>query len=223
MNSEFQKMLNFKGYGNPKNSIWFIGVEEALEYKKESVHQNYHEEFILSKKGDYLKEKEKFLKENPGRRYTSVYSIIGKIMSGILNLELDDYLQNLIFTGNGNCFLTNYYPLGKKDQKTPLPKKYFEWFQLESVKEYEESVRRNRSTELYNFWKKSKPKATIAFGVDNWDRIIESFKLEDIKYENFDTNLRCYPNQNFYLCPFFVNHLMSWKKINTLINKIKNS
>lgn len=222
MNSEFKKILNFKGYGNPKNSTWFIGIEEALEYNKDMVDQSYHKEVVPYSKGEYYREKEKFQRENPGKRYTSVYAIIAKIMSGISGIMLNEYLNGHIFNEKGDCFFTNYYPLGKRSIKTPLPEKYQEWFDIHSESEYQDLVKNHRRKHLYDYWVETKPKRTITFGMGNWDNIRETFKLKDLDFENFDSKMRYYPECNFYLCPFAVNHQMSGKRIEDLVDKIKS-
>ena len=37
MNNNLQTMMDFMGYGNPKNSIWFIGIEEAGTVEEEKI------------------------------------------------------------------------------------------------------------------------------------------------------------------------------------------
>lgn len=222
MNSKFKKVLDFKGYGNPKNSTWFIGIEEALEYDENSIKQTYHKEVIASSKGDYYKEKEKFQKENPNRRYTSVYEILGKIMSEVLRIDYSEYMNDYIFTEKGDCFLTNFYPLGKRSTKTALPEKYKEWFDIHSEPEYQYLVKANRGKELYEFWVDNKPRITVAFGVQNWGNIKTAFKLQNSHFESFDDKMEYCSEHNFYLCPFFVNHQMSGDRIKKLVDKIKS-
>ena len=224
MNKEFGKLLEFKGYGNPKNSIWFIGIEEALEYDKDTINQSYHKEVNVSEKGDYQKYKEEFRKDpsNKKRRYTSIYDIIGKIMSEVSGIDYLEYMNEYIFTKEGDCFLTNYYPLGKRSTKTALPEKYKEWFDIHSEPEYQYLVKENRGKELYEFWVDNKPRITIAFGIQNWENIKKAFKLQDLSFKPFDEKMELCLEHNFYLCPFFVNHQMSGERIEKLVNKIKS-
>jgi hypothetical protein len=42
MNDQFQILINFKGFGNPKGKIWFVGLEEAANFETDIQINNDH-------------------------------------------------------------------------------------------------------------------------------------------------------------------------------------
>jgi hypothetical protein len=84
MNNQFQIFNNFKGFGNPKGKIWFVGLEEAadLETNFEQNLKIYDSEYIPFKNGDILEDANK--KE---KNYTQVYNVMSKIMAGLFSIS----------------------------------------------------------------------------------------------------------------------------------------
>lgn len=113
MNEQCQKLNNFKGHGNPKGRIWFVGLEEAANFELnfDTILNNYSTEYNSVEKGSIQMDLKKY-----GNRYTKIYDVMSKIMTGLCNPTIDwrTYRDNLLLTEDGNEFQMNLYPLGKK-------------------------------------------------------------------------------------------------------------
>lgn len=80
MNNQFQILCDFKGFGNPNGKIWFVGLEESIEFETDfdQILKSYSKEYIPFEKGSIQKDAKKF-----GNSYTKVYDVMAKLMTGL--------------------------------------------------------------------------------------------------------------------------------------------
>jgi hypothetical protein len=112
MTTKFDILNNFKGFGNPNANIWFVGLEEALDFESdiEDIVKLYSKEFIPIDKNSIKADALKF-----GRYYTKVYNIMAKIIVGLFSLpDWKEYRNERLLQIDSNEFQMNLYPLGKK-------------------------------------------------------------------------------------------------------------
>ncbi len=225
MNERLQTMMDFKGYGNPQGKYWFIGVEEALAIDSEKKLEPYKKGIDYYETGGYTDARNQFKRENPKKRYTSVYDIIGKI---ILKAEKGDdnnlieFLDNHLFQKDGNNFYTIIYPLGKKKLTDNLSQKTLDFMGLRDMKEYLNKVRKYRFNKVYEYWTTARPLITICFGIGNWIDFRKIFHLDESQKEvKAEGKIEYYPQERIYLVPYFINHQMSGKMIDSLSCDIK--
>jgi hypothetical protein len=226
MNENLRIFMNFKGWGNPRGCFWFIGIEEAQEFSEKEIPRLltlYRKWVCASEPGDYDREKKEFLKTNPGKRFTSVYEIMGKIVKEVRGKDnLDDFLNNELFTENGEIFQSNIYPLGKRSLRSELPEHYKKYFGLRTREEYFHIVETKRFEILRKYWAERKRKVTICFGKTIWDQFKALFRLgNDYELVN-DGMIIFYPNEKIYLTPFFMNRWMSHARIEILGTHIRD-
>lgn len=226
MNSRLKTVMNFKGYGNPEGKYWFIGIEEALSIDNDEKLKPYKSGILYNEIDDYTKEKEKFKKEkeHKGKRYTSVYDIIGKVLMHVDGNtgDLTKFLDNNLFFRNGNNFYTNIFPLGKPKVKTKLPIEELEFFGIGDKDKYINAVEDERYKMLRKLWNDSNQEVTICFGKGHWNKFVELFNLKESKSIEVEKGkIAFYPDEKIYLVPFFVNFLMSGTMIDKLSQDIK--
>jgi hypothetical protein len=236
-NERFNTLLNFKGYGNPnnKNSICFIGIEEALGFEekdynnidKDLIHEKYKIGFEICESGQYSKDKRNFEFENK-RGYTRIYEIMGKIIKSFKDLPLNKILDEHLFTNNGFAFQMNLFPLGKNNI-IDRPEQYVNpiWFGLNNYEEYIETVKEKRFPILRKFWfsNKNNYMATICFGKCNWNEFRQVFDLYLKNNISENNSFECYIDEKIILSPFFRygKYAMNNKNITIICDMIKNN
>jgi hypothetical protein len=222
MNDYFEILKNFMGVGEPNEGIWFVGIEEAYQWK-----ENVDED-----KDKYLKYKERVFCQCPGELendansygiyYTKIYQIMSKIVVGIKKIDPSEpdnwkvYQNRFLMQKGSGVFQTNIYPLGKK-KVGDWPKYYKKLFGYgaENTKEYESVVRKERFPLIRSFWRKSNPPLTICFGIESWGDFESLFEIEGEKYTE-ENGIRIYADKRIMLTPFFDNR----KIPNAMISRI---
>lgn len=213
MNKNFEIVNSFKGFGEPKDSIWFIGIEEGGIMDEDIVQKYSMGIYNTEKKG-----------ENEG---SDVYQIISKIMVQLIyqkdNLDWYKYKDERLFRHNEKVFQTNVYPLGRPDEST-WSKKYKALFAFgkNDIAKYREVVTQERFPMLYNFWRENEPKLTICFGKGHWKEFITLLKLDsNLFHDENDSIIKVHPEKKVVLTPFFNNRFMSTNRIQNLIEVVK--
>lgn len=218
MNKQFQILSNFKGFGNPKGKVWFVGLEEAANFDTDDSEllKSYSNEYLLIEKGSIQKDSKEY-----GNSYTKVYDIMSKIMTGLFPItDWRTYRNNVLLTKDGNEFQMNLYPLGKKNLKD-WPEPYQRQFEFKTKQEYLTKVQTDRFITLYNYWKLNSPKFTICFGIGNKEDFKNVFKLSDeVNLEK--SKLFVFPKEKVLITPFFDNRNMGKNRIDKTIVTIQN-
>ena len=107
MNEQFQILNDFKGFGNPNGKIWFVGLEEAVDFETdyEQILKSYSKEYLLAEKGSIQEDAKRY-----GNSYTKIYDIMAKIMTGLFpTTDWKTYRNNILLTKYGNEFQMNLY------------------------------------------------------------------------------------------------------------------
>jgi hypothetical protein len=227
MTTEFNILKDFIGFGNPEGKYWFIGLEEAGEWGKDLDEDRknlgrYKNRIIAFKPGDMERDAEDYKRKNPGRKFTRVYGIMSQLVlvasTGTESGSLE-YRNNKLLVESGETFQANLYPLGKKTLG--------EWNDncaaisgYKSREDYYRNVPGERFRMLREEWTKYHPPITICFGSTEWDRFKE---LLDLKSETDYEDCGWYQVylSRIILCPFFVDYLMSKKRLLLLAREIR--
>lgn len=138
----FEILKNFKGWGNPNNAIWFVGIEEGGEWNRKSCADDYKNNFTtytlpdkmdFNNNNDYFKYVDYLLERNylpskgsefiffkdneysPQNLYKNISAICGNLFE--INEEVFNrkYLCKNLKNVQDNIFLTNLYPIGSKN------------------------------------------------------------------------------------------------------------
>jgi hypothetical protein len=115
MNWEFFSAFDeFIGIGNPKGNYWFVGMEEAKNFKEDF-------ERILSEYGSaaegYLPVARDRIKHDreetrrKGKRFTQIYDTMSRIVLGTNDLNYRSYTDTQLLQKHSQEFQMNLYPL----------------------------------------------------------------------------------------------------------------
>ena len=168
----FKIVNSYIGLGKPKNSLWFIGLEEASEWDEcwEADRDDY--EAYSNKKTRYEEEG----KEPIGNVYNYISQICIKLLEPSVNISSEKFRKEHLFKKNCPVFQTNLYPLGKKCINSK-PDKYVQLFSINLDNYYCDETYQGRWESIYKKWKNSRPIATVCFGKGNWSQFIKLLKL----------------------------------------------
>lgn len=219
MSTQFKVFNEFKGFGNPKGKIWFVGLEEAADFESdlERLIEKYSKG-VLSFEPGLIENDAKRL----GNRFTKVYDVMSKIIVG-LQPELDwkSYRNNLLLTTESNEFQMNLYPLGKKNL-AKWNAFYETQFGFKNKQNYLSIVQEKRFPMLFDYWKTYSPSFTICFGIGNiqdFERLFNLTQGERI----MESNSIFFEDQRVLVTPFFDNRNMGQSRIDATIKILQNT
>lgn len=220
MTKDFEILNNFIGTGNPYGKYWFIGLEEAGNWREDPEDnrvklEKYKSRIIAVKPGEMEKEAKDYEDMNPGKRFTRIYDFMSElVLAASTGTESGsrEYRNNKLLHESSETFQLNLYPLGKKSLKT-WPAHYTERFGFKSMKDYYREVTGERFRMLHQEWTKYDPPITICFGSTEWDSFRKLLKLESETVYQDCGWYRVYLSK-VILCPFFVNtHISTERKL----------
>jgi|GEM_PF-1310757 len=229
MNKDFELLLNFVGIGDPKNSIWFVGIEEAVEINPDAENYNNiidrcRHNNIYVEPNEILNDHNKYLSE--GKRYTQIYNFMSALVLELFEFDKKDFKDHIDYRNNkllqkgSRVFLAELYPLGKKSVKENH--QHLHKFGIKNYNEYIDIIKKYRYDIVYNYWLKSKPLITICFGKNYWDEFNRLFKLSREQSELILKNKFCfYKYKKIVLTPFFGHGAISYHDIIQLAQIIK--
>ncbi len=223
MNDDFMVLNEFVGYGNPKGRFWFIGLEEAGDWKappSEVQMNGYRKRFLPRKAGD-IKNQADQQKE----KYTKIHDVMSKLVLAVtrqVDPESGDwrkYRNEQLLVEGGDTFQANLYPLARRSSSSKkLPEKYQELFDVGEW--YQDEVLKKRFDMLYREWKEYHPRFTICFGKGEWRSFEKLLRLKiEPPYEEVD-KCRIY-RSGVVLCPFFKPTDMSNDRIRALAQRLR--
>ena len=175
---EFEIINRWLGLGDPRNGLWFVGIEEGGVWPVDSPEK--------------IKETRVRISSEYNRTYTSfekapantfpIATVTAKIACQISQTsDWRKYRNKILWLEGSQVFNTNLYSLGKKTlSKGAWPKGYRELFGFgaDDLTLYINEVKQLRFKELRKFHDKNTPQAIICFGMSNWDEFIEVFSLQ---------------------------------------------
>ena len=217
MNNQFNILNNFKGFGNPKGKIWFVGVEEAADFNSnlDNIIKVYSKDFVPFRVNSIREDALKY-----GKNYTEVYDIMAKIIVELYpNTDWKTYRNEKLLTADSKEFQMNLYPLGKKNTKI-WPKFYQDTFGFKDQQEYISFFKESRFKFLNEFRITEKPSFTICFGITYRDDFKIAFDLQEGIMSEF--NIEYFPNERVIITPFFNNRNMGQERINKITEIIKS-
>ncbi|NQY22285.1 MAG: hypothetical protein HRT40_13465 [Campylobacteraceae bacterium] len=175
--NNFDIVNNWLGWGDPKNGLWFIGMEEREVFKDNSIEPRRNRKFDTVSVTETL--------DWPIAKKTA------KIISKLCNIkDVNKYRDSEMWHDESKIFNGNLFPLGKPSLKN-WPNHYKELFgyDLNNVDEYILKVEKDRYENFKKFKLDYEPQAIICFGKGYWDKFEEVFvKFPDNKqyYENLN-------------------------------------
>jgi len=212
--AEIEKLLTFKGYGNPDGQFWFIGMEEQgngseLELRWRQtfepiedlmrVHQRWVEDFEPSERFD----PEKLIPT------WATMSRIALRLTGSRDWsdveQVRRYQSQRLGRRDGETFLSEILPLpAPSSSDWPYPGLF------PTRAAYEGSVRHPRLTMLHELFERHEPTYVFCYGKANWEHHKEIFpaaRFEPVVDD--EVMLARYGSGVLVLTPFFVPYRMT--------------
>lgn len=228
MTDHFEILNNFMGIGEPSGGIWFVGLEEAYQWKKnveddKKWYDRYKDRYFCIETGEIDRSAKEY-----GKGFTKIYDIMSKILTRLKSDPKYEYngwkryRDNVLLQKGSRVFQANLYPLGKKCLgKWPAHYEEIFGFGKCDIKNYLSVVREQRFPKLRAFWKESRPLSTICFGVAGWGDFVRLFELdkEEFKEEGW---IRVYKRQKIIFTPFFDYRHMSHKRIKRVVDNLRD-
>ena len=156
--------MKFRGYGNPKGPLWFLGIEEKLgkrpgRMKEFMMRTSFHDVMDL---GDA----QALLGREVRNAKTPTWTWMSKFARSLLQDSRDwkdldkakDYRNRYLGRTGGDTFLTELFPIPARSTK----KKDVPWPKL-SRNEYEKQVLSGRKELLLKMLKRHRPRYVVAY------------------------------------------------------------
>lgn len=229
----FRILNEFIGCGTLHAPIWFIGLEEAGEWKEDpekdrEQYDKYARRSLPVENGEIEKQVRQAREERRG--YTKIYDIMSKLVVAITIpdqpnfLEWKEYRNKKLLQANGITFQANLFPLGKNSVgEWPDHYKNLFGFGKEDRSEYERMVISDRFPGRFHLlrsqWKDAAPIITVCFGFSRW-RDFENLLKPAEPPEEFD-NCKLYKKSGVILTPFFKYPFMPHTRIQGLAEKLR--
>lgn len=193
-NSIPKEILNFKGMGNPKESVWFMGIEEGG-----GPEDLGKEEFVRK----YSPEVQCLKKNIAGKKVrTPTWDFMSKIMIQLLpqedlitifnkenlNFSEHNYEENWrkfrdLFLGKkeqkiGGTFLLDFYPLPCKKLRSDSFDEYkkLDYFSFNNKSEYKNYVKQERLRIIKEFYYEKNPHLVVCYGKTYWNEFKDLFE-----------------------------------------------
>ena len=166
-NEHWEKLLNFKGYGNPAGPYWFVGVEE---------HGQGTEQELLVRATEFQEIDDLPRVHSLPDFYFDAGRLIptwGAMCKIVLRLKDDPdwsdgetcrrYQFRRLGTAAGETFLTELLPLPK-----PSDRPWLDWWPWSSWDEYARTVLPQRITALRRLFDANRPRFVFCYGKSYW-------------------------------------------------------
>lgn len=182
---EFEIVNQWLGWGEPKNGIWFIGVEEAFGWKC-----NTPEELACSKKkisamksNRYSEFSDKLTRETVNWPVAVGTAKIAAIANGKNLSEWRKYRDEELWLPGCMVFNGNILSLGKPSLAHDLPHGFVELFGFgeNDYRKYYEQVKHDRFEAFKRFRNEHRPRAIVCFGMSHWIQFKQLFAMVDEK------------------------------------------
>lgn len=184
-NSCPRSLLDFRGYGNPNSSCWFIGMEESLDEAKMPLHLNIEVRVRHFTPVMDLHESVRLL-GSPITRLampnTSTWPWMAKLVRGLVDGKQDwpdrklarEFIVSRLGRLDGTSFLAEMLPLPKR-QDGAWPTLYARWWATRQ--DYEKDVLHSRIRLLQELVSEYRPRWVIAYGKRHHDAYKQIFPI----------------------------------------------
>jgi len=221
-NERFKILNDFTGWGNPRNAIWFVGIEEGGSWDREWCKNHYNNELGVidfQRNEDYCRYVDYILERDYQPLHGAknilckageycpapLYRNVSKICSKLFKIDEKEY--NSKFLGKEkdnsipyNSFMTNIFPLGIRNicpsEWLKLFPDYKEMFDLPDTFidkcKYYEHSRPIRFKLLKDLFAQSSPYAIICMGKGFKEDFINCFNIPNGKDEFVPVGNRTY-------------------------------
>ncbi len=209
---EFKIVNKLLGWGDPKNGLLFIGVEEGCSWQCDSsseiIETKKKIQEIASKSQSHITYENS---EERGSVNWPIAIVTSKIASRVSSSELDwrEYRKKLLWLNGSQVFNGNLLPLGKPNLKQDTwPTGYEKLFGYASTDygSYIRKVESDRYKAFQNFVKENSPQAIICFGKSHWKEFEEVFVSKNSLVPEYqDEKTKVFENKKVILTRHFSN------------------
>jgi hypothetical protein len=175
-NELFEVVNNWLGWGDPKNGIWFIGMEEGAIFNEENISSRKGRQFDPVKDDENLD--------------WNVATTTAKLVSKLLqHPNPKEYRDTTMWRAGSKVFNGNLLPLGKP-KRTDWPEQYKELFGLsyQDYLKYLDYIKTERYKMFKDFREKMTPQAIVCFGKEFWpenENLFVQSSDSGLHYENY--------------------------------------
>jgi len=196
----FDIVNSYIGLGEPNNSLWFIGLEEAGGWK----------ECWIDDRDDY-EAYSKHIKQRAEKDVEPIsraYAWISKICTKLIlhnDMEWSVFRKKHLFKKDCPVFQSNLYPLGKPSRQD-YPDHYKSVFGY-SLDEYNNLKHEKRWKNIKDYGDKSSPQATICFGQEGWNSFLNMLEISKSPSRKLNNGkIHIFENDRVILTHFFRNN-----------------
>jgi hypothetical protein len=218
-------IVGFLGYGNPTESVWFVGIEEGLGgATTEDAAKNLNERSSFKEIMDLRDAHHERLRDDCGLinfdakpPYTPVWQWIAKIMCATNGNDWKNYLKTSLGRINGDTFLTELSPIPAA--KT-TDKSWSNTFQDLDRNLNEKLEKRRRR--LLQLMEEEHPRLVVCYG-DGKEKVAQYEKYFGLKWTLIGPRISTGSRRacRFLLLPFFGNGQMSRPALEEML-KLEN-
>lgn len=199
----FQIANHYLGWGEPKNGLWFIGLEEATPWKIEDLERHSENPVEIS---PHQPHDGTF--SSLDRKGRSIRAITSKIAYRLSRRFADQswrvYQQYGLWQPGCKLAQLNFYPLGKASWwEWPDDFKQLFGYASHERAHYLAEVSRTRHVRIKQLYEEGKPQAVVCFGNDAHDSARSIFGLDGQEAQEIVQGAKAYPNRKVILTPFF--------------------
>lgn len=221
---EIARIAGFLGYGEPADSIWFIGKEEGLgDMDEDDAMKNLRAratfDSIMDLYRAHLRLWEKGIPIDFERKIprTQVWKFMAKIMRARDGhktwndkVEANDYIRSQLGRSGGQTFMTELSPIPASSKTDEKWMQMFERLDPQLARKLED-----REENLKRLLKQCSPRLVICYGLP---KAKDFAKLLCIEWEPFNERILKSADSRCLLLPFFGQGQMSGDIIEQMLN-----
>ena len=206
----FTAANTYLGWGEPKNGIWFVGLEEAdgwYDLPEAEVIRRYMELGEVSPAStqvDFaaLKAAGRGIRQKTARIMSAVSTSAMCIADVAARWRW--YHDNRLWRPGSRSFQANLYPLGKPT-RTSWPKAFEPLFGFgpDNRDTYKQVVAETRFKRLHARWLEDAPLATICFGAEAWPDFRAVFRVTSSPRTLANGKIHVHDSERVVLMHFF--------------------
>ncbi len=221
---EFDILNQWLGWGEPKDGLWFIGIEEGGTWECETLEDLEKSRTEIRRRSG--KQFTSYLNKNErGNINWPVAVVTAKICSLVTqpNIDWRDYQENRLWLKGSKIFNANLLPLGKSSLNlNAWPDCYKELFGFtrDEYLSYYHYVKQSRYKLFINFMQEYKPQAVVCYGKKYWNDYEQLFvRGGDIAIDYNDFKTKVYEKSRVILTRHFSNGMPD-KIVNFIANQL---
>ncbi len=198
----FHVANHYLGWGEAKDGLWFIGLEEASSWTIQQLEDfsNSPEEISGHKQHSGFSEL--------GRKGQAVRALTCRIAQPLSRDYAEqtwrEYRDHRFWQPGCKLLQLNFYPLGKpRWNEWPEDFKALFGFDESERVAYEREVASTRFERIKSLSQAHRPQAVVCFGVIGWPAARTIFDLDARDEERLSERIVAYPARRVILTPFF--------------------